>query len=90
MNRNQMQRHLVAAEPGGREVAMPANATTQEGMLWAEEVTSGDGVCVVYQLPLSEKLSGLAQDYKVQASAPLLLQVIPERPWEASGMGDGY
>lgn len=63
MNRNQTQRHLVAAEPGGREAAMPANAITQEGMLWAEEVTSGDGVCVVYQLPLSEKFSGLAQDY---------------------------
>lgn len=30
---------------------MPANAATQEGMLWAEEgkaTTSGDGVCVVY------------------------------------------
>lgn len=27
---------------------------------------------------------------KGQASASLLLQVIPERPWEASGMGERY
>lgn len=82
---------------------MPKNAATMEGMLWAERVRAASSgmVCSIYvdkgSLCDVSHPAQRNQDFpkstcsiggRAPASAPLLLQVIPEMPWETFAVGE--